>query len=571
MKQGILIPVYRHAESAILLGDKLGELGLPIIIVDDGNNEKERVILHNWAKDKSNLFLIRLVKNSGKGEAVRQGLIKANMLGLSHVLQIDADGQHDINRAAFFLEESLKQPDKIICAYPEYDDSAPKSRVRGRKISNLWAAIVTLSPELKDVLCGFRVYPVEASLRITKNPFLDRRMGFDPEILVRLFWDMVLPVFYPIKIIYPSEGISNFHLLKDNLRISWMFTRLFFGMLIRLPSLILRHKKKSIESQGHWSRQKEKTLGYWHVKLLLILFRLFPPIFLRILAFPVGFFYFVFSARSRKVSALFLKKTAPFIKEKTIRKKCSSPLGSLRHIVSFSLNLVEKIQSWGGKFPFKNFHFQNDDIIELIQNLENAKGAFLICSHLGNAELLRALASYDKTGVSQKVKVTSIVNMDISANFIRMLKELNPHSALDIISANHINPDTAIMLEEKLSLGELAVIAGDRTSPNDTENKLLINFLGEEALFSRGAFYLAALMKAPVYFVFALRKNDLSLKPEYRMHVHKSAISFNDCSRKERIKRSNDLARSYAELLECYCKEKPFQWYNFYDFWSKVD
>jgi predicted LPLAT superfamily acyltransferase len=93
-------------------------------------------------------------------------------------------------------------------------------------------------------------------------------------------------------------------------------------------------------------------------------------------------------------------------------------------------------------------------------------------------------------------------------------------------------------------------------------------FMGSEAPFSPGAFYLAAMMKAPVYCVFALRRSDLSLKPEYDMYVRKSPLSF-DCGRKERYTRSSELAGFFAALLEGYCKEKPFQWYNFYDFWAK--
>ena len=337
--------------------------------------------------------------------------------------------------------------------------------------------------------------------------------------------------------------------------------------------------KTQEEPSAHWSRQKEQAAGYWHVKLLLVLFRLFPLIVLRILAFPVGFFYFLFSKRSRRESRQFLRKAAQFIDRPETARQCRSPLGPLRHIVSFSLTLVEKLQSWGGKFPFKNIHFREDDIGELIEGLEKGKGAFLVCSHLGNAELLRGLASFNRTGVSRSVGVTSVVDMEVTAHFSRMLKELNPQSALDIISAKSISPDTAILLEEKLAAGELVVIAGDRTSSGalsrpstrplqGSEKNLAIPFLGEEAPFSPGVFYLALLLKAPVYFVFALRRGALSLRPEYDMYVHKSGLSF-DGSRKERLMRSSDLARSFAAFLESYCKEQPFQWYNFYDFWSK--
>jgi predicted LPLAT superfamily acyltransferase len=326
--------------------------------------------------------------------------------------------------------------------------------------------------------------------------------------------------------------------------------------------------KKQEEAPLHWSRHKEQAAGYWQVKILLILFRLFPVFILRILAFPVGFFYFLFSKKGRTESKRFLQRAALFMEISGNAKNYRSPLGPLRHIVSFSLTVVEKLQSWGGKFRFRDIHFQNDDIGELIRNLENGKGVFLICSHLGNSELLRGLISFDRTGVSRRVPVISIVNMKVTAHFSRMLKELNPQSGFDVINANEIGPHTAIFLEEKLAAGGLVAIAGDRTSVGGDDKNFMIPFLGKEAPFSRGVFYLAALMNAPVYFVSALRRGDLSLKPEYDMHVHKSPLSF-DCSRKERIRRCYLLARSFAAFLEGYCKKRPFQWYNFYDFWQE--
>jgi len=325
------------------------------------------------------------------------------------------------------------------------------------------------------------------------------------------------------------------------------------------------------ETPLHWSQHKEKAAGYWHVKLLLILFRLFPVVILRIIAFPVGFFYFLFSKKGRNESRRFLQRAAPFIANRGTAKKCRSPFGPLRHIVSFSLNLIEKLQSWGGKFQFKNIHFQDDDIEKLIHDLESGKGVFVITSHLGNIELLRGLASFNRTGVSRKIPITAVINTRVSEKFTRMLRELNPQSSFDIINAAEIGPHTAIILEEKLAKGEMVTIAGDRTAAgnsNGSVEKLMISFLGEEAPFSPGIFYMAVLMKAPVYFVFALRRGDLSIKPEYDMHVHKCALSL-ECSRKERLTQSTLLARSFAELLENYCNQTPFQWYNFYDFWYK--
>jgi len=244
IKQGFLVPVYRHGKTAGLVAEQAAPFGLPIILVDDGNDEETRKLLEECAAKTPGLVLLRLEKNSGKGAAMAKGFEKAKELGLTHVLQIDADGQHDAGEIPFFLEESAKHPGMIICGLPQFDEAAPGSRVQGRKISNFWAVVVALSTELKDVLCGFRVYPVNESLRIAKHPFIDKRMGFDPEILIRLYWKKVYPLFHPIKVQYPQDGVSSFRLVRDNLRISWMFCRLFFGMLFRLPLLIIRAIKR---------------------------------------------------------------------------------------------------------------------------------------------------------------------------------------------------------------------------------------------------------------------------------------------------------------------------------------
>jgi len=248
VKQGFIIPVFRHGRTAGPLAERLAAGGLPVILVDDGNDDETRALLEACCLRTPGLFLVSNKKNMGKGRAVGRGLEKAAELGLSHVLQIDADGQHDAGQADFFLKEALIFPDKVICGFPEFDASAPRGRVIGREISNFWARALTLSGAIKDALCGFRVYPVKEALRITRDPLMDSRMGFDAEILVRLYWNRIFPVFHPIKVIYPKDGISNFRMIRDNLHISFMFARLCLGMLIRLPLLIyIKIKLKEAE------------------------------------------------------------------------------------------------------------------------------------------------------------------------------------------------------------------------------------------------------------------------------------------------------------------------------------
>jgi predicted LPLAT superfamily acyltransferase len=320
------------------------------------------------------------------------------------------------------------------------------------------------------------------------------------------------------------------------------------------------------EESAHWSRQNEQAAGYWQLHFLLMLFKILPTVILRIIAFPVGFFYFLFSKRGRTESRRFLQRAAPLIENRRVAQKCRSPFGPLRHIISFSLTVVEKLQAWGGRFPLKDVHYQDDDITELKRELEDGKGVVLVFSHLGNAELLRGLLSFGRTVVSRKIPLIALMDTKVTAHFNRIIKNLNPQSDMDVIGADDISPSTTVLIEEKIASGGMFVVAGDRTSI-DGKNRM-IPFLGKEAPFSSGIFYMTALVNAPVYFVFALRRKDLSLRPEYDMHVHKSPLTF-DCARKERFRRSSLLIDSFASFLENYCIKHPFQWYNFFDFWQE--
>ena len=311
---------------------------------------------------------------------------------------------------------------------------------------------------------------------------------------------------------------------------------------------------------SHWSAQKEQAAGYWHVKLMLIFFRLLPPVVLRLFAFPVGFCYFLFSKAAREQSRLYLRRIAA--SEQSAKKR-----SSLAHILSFALALVEKVEAWGGKVSFKRIHFQDDDIGGLIARLENGEGALLVSSHLGNMEFIRALAGFNRTGVSREIPVNAIVDTAVTAHFNRMLNELNPRSVTRLINARDMGPETIITLQERIAAGELVVIAGDRTSPNAESRSLTLDFLGGRAAFPYGPFFIAALINVPVYAVFALRQKDISLSSHYTLRIHRSPVSF-DCPRGERGSRIEELARWFAALLERYCKERPAQWYNFYDFWQ---
>lgn len=238
-----IVPVYRHESTTRKVAESLSAQGLSVILVDDGNAPEGHAILETVASEVPNTVLVTRAQNGGKGAAVISGLEKAHELGFTHALQMDADGQHDADAIPFFLKAARKHPEDLIAGFPQYDGSVPKSREQGRKITNFWVAIETLSKDIPDSMCGFRIYPVKSTMPVTKK-LTSFRMGFDIEILVRLSWAGVKMRFYPIKVTYPEDGVSNFRVFGSNVEISWTHTKLCVGMLLRLPLLLARRLAK---------------------------------------------------------------------------------------------------------------------------------------------------------------------------------------------------------------------------------------------------------------------------------------------------------------------------------------
>jgi glycosyltransferase involved in cell wall biosynthesis len=238
-----LIPVYDHHK---IIGDVVNELlarRIPVLLVDDGSHALCAGVLREIARREPNVALLTLERNSGKGAACLRGMTWAHAHEFSHVIQIDADGQHCLDDLDNLVAAARKHPGALVCGYPQYDESVPKSRLYGRTITNFWVHVNTIERSVQDAMCGFRVYPL-APLMPHLHELRSPRMGFDPEILVRAIWAGIPVENVPVRVSYPADGVSHFRMVRDNIAISLMHARLFCGMTVRAPRLIRRRLKK---------------------------------------------------------------------------------------------------------------------------------------------------------------------------------------------------------------------------------------------------------------------------------------------------------------------------------------
>jgi glycosyltransferase involved in cell wall biosynthesis len=235
-----IVPVYDHEHAIGTVVTGLMAAGLSCLLIDDGSGPACASVLRELADAEPRVTLLTRVRNGGKGAAVGDGLRAALSAGYTHALQVDADGQHALADAPRFLAAAAAAPAALVSGRPHFDASMPTSRRIFRHLTHVLVWVHTLSFEVADSMCGFRVYPLAATVAMLDAERPGLRMDFDIEVMVRMVWRGVPVRWIDTPVSYPSDGVSHFRLLRDNARITQLHARMFLGMLWRSPRLLAR-------------------------------------------------------------------------------------------------------------------------------------------------------------------------------------------------------------------------------------------------------------------------------------------------------------------------------------------
>src|SRR5262249_9443847 len=176
--------------------------------------------------------LPRLPVNRGRGAALRHGYCRAAERGFSHVVQLDADGQHDPADVPKFLDAARRRPDALVLGRPVFGPDSPRVRLYGRRLSQAFVWAVTGSFAIQDPRFALRCFPLRRTVPVLDAVRLGDRMEFDPEIVVRLAWAGVPIVNVPTRVRYFADGLSNFRMVRDNALIVRAYTRLVLARLL---------------------------------------------------------------------------------------------------------------------------------------------------------------------------------------------------------------------------------------------------------------------------------------------------------------------------------------------------
>ena len=240
MKPCLLIPIYDHKDGIARVLASLEACGLHCFVIDDGSHAETRAVLAALEARYPWVEVFHRERNGGRGAALKTGYRLALRAGYSHAIQLDADGQHDAADVKRFLAEIERDPEALVLGTPIFDDSVPKSRLYGRQLSRAMVWLTTLSFDVSDPLCGFRGIPLAATVALIDSVPTGDAMEFDPELVIRLHWRGLAIRTVPTRVVYEPGGLSHFHMLGDNARMTWVYTRSLAGMAIRLPVLLGR-------------------------------------------------------------------------------------------------------------------------------------------------------------------------------------------------------------------------------------------------------------------------------------------------------------------------------------------
>jgi predicted LPLAT superfamily acyltransferase len=540
-----VIPSFGHWLVLPTIVDDLIARGLPVIIVDDGNADEGRRTIEDLGAAREQVEVVRLAQNSGKGVAVYEGLKRASERGFTHALQIDADGQHDLSAIASLIKTAERYPEALVSGRPIFDVTIPKGRLIGRWITHVWVFIETLSFRIIDSMCGFRIYPLASTLAVFSAEPIGARMDFDTDIMVRMFWRGVAPVFVPVKVIYPPGNRSNFRVWQDNVLISWMHTRLVVLMVLRLPD-VLRNRPPRIEGVRHWASQGERG-ARWGLRLTSLVSRFLGRRISAAFLLPVVA-YFWATGRAHRLAS-----------EKYLRKVYGRPISlfdTFQHFFSFSMRALDAFRAWSGQVEKSSLCLRDEDL--LFRAAADPRGALLIVSHHGNVEIARALLTEKLGG-----RLTSIVHTKHALNYNQIVARQSGDETSRMLQVTDFGPETAVLMQERIDRGEWIAIAGDRTPVGVDGRVAVVDFLGAPAPFPQGPWVLASLLHCPVYLLFCTKEDDSTWSLSFELISED--VRLPRASREEAIL---GLVGMYAKRLEQACRQAPLQWYNFFDFWD---
>jgi predicted LPLAT superfamily acyltransferase len=310
------------------------------------------------------------------------------------------------------------------------------------------------------------------------------------------------------------------------------------------------------EAASHWSgfREAGTLLG---MRFLLFLNKYCGRYFFSIAMYPVAAYFVLFRRCARQSSLAYLSRLHAFYPQ------CLSGKPNywmvLQHFKTFAEAILDKLLAWFAEIGEDAFVLIDAGAVD--QLMKDERGQLIIGSHFGNLEFCRGFMQ------RHREKTINILIYDKhAANFVRLMEDVNVDSRVNVFQVDEFDIAIILLLKDKIDKGEWIFIAGDRIPLAGLQRTVSANFLGQSAPFPIGPYVLAKALGCPVKLMFGYHHPAL-----LRTQIYFEVISFADrvvFSRQDRDRQIAGYAQVFATALQERCVQSPYQWFNFYNFWS---
>ncbi len=216
----VIIPTYNNAGTVRQVINDVLQYCSQIIVVNDGCTDQTGKILKTLP---ASITVVSYERNRGKGHALVTGFRKAQDMGFTHAITIDADGQHFADDIPHLIEALDHNEGAIIVGTRNLTEkNMPRQNTFANRFSNFWFRLQT-GIDLQDTQSGYRLYTL-SSLRGLN--LITSRYEAELELLVYAAWAGTQIVSVPVKVYYPpaEERVSHFRPVYDFARISILNT-----------------------------------------------------------------------------------------------------------------------------------------------------------------------------------------------------------------------------------------------------------------------------------------------------------------------------------------------------------
>ena len=241
----VVVPVYNHAASIRDVVRRCLMYCPDVLVVDDGSEDDVAGALSGLP-----VTIARHERNRGKGHAILTGACYAREHQKTHIITLDADGQHDPEQIPDFIAAANSHPDAILLGVRDFNSSnVPFSSRFGRAFGNFWVRLQT-GVKIKDIQSGYRMYPVFV---LNHLKYMFHTYAFEDEVIVRALWASVPVRQLAVKVHYPEreKRTSHFRRFRDNLRLTILNTHLTFRSIVPWPHLQIQYENGNFFTISH--------------------------------------------------------------------------------------------------------------------------------------------------------------------------------------------------------------------------------------------------------------------------------------------------------------------------------